>query len=133
MEKPQLIDLIALAQRGDFTGMNFVILARLSTEAKQRKRAKKRAKAAAKGKALPLTGMDINNRDEQVNSCTERIEARGGKVVYVYMEPHTSAWKRKRVRQPDGTFKYLVIRPVYRQALADLAKGVCSANGERID
>lgn len=133
MEKPQLIDLIALAQRGDYTGMNFVILARLSTEAKSRKRAEKRAKAEKKGKKLAVTGMDINNRDEQVNACTERIESRGGKVVFVYMEPHTSAWKKKRVQQPDGTFKYLVVRPVYRKVLADMAKGVCSENGERID
>lgn len=133
MDKAQNRDLIAQAQRDDYAGMNFVILARLSTEAKFRKRAKKKAKAAASGRELPVTGLDINNRDEQVTRCTELIEARGGTVVYVYMEPHTSAWKRRRIKQEDGTYIYRVIRPVYKQALADLAKGVSSVTGGRID
>jgi site-specific DNA recombinase len=133
------IDLIAKAKAGDLTGMNFAILARLSDESKFRRheRKKKAGKMTAKGTgkdaARPRTGLDINNRDEQVTRCTERIEFAGGKVVFVYHEPHTSAWKRKRIRLEDGTVIYRVIRPVYKQALVDLANGKVAETGERLD
>jgi DNA invertase Pin-like site-specific DNA recombinase len=132
------IDLIAKAKAGDLTCMNFAILARLSDESKFRrhelkKKSGKKTAKGAKNAARPMTGLDINNRDEQVTRCTERIEHAGGNVVFVYHEPHTSAWKRKRIRLDDGTVIYRVIRPVYKQALADLAKGKVAETGERLD
>jgi site-specific DNA recombinase len=127
--------------------MDFAILARLSDESKFRKHERAKAaenarkrtgkqgpKHAAAGRARrPRTGLDINNRDEQVLRCTERLEAAGARVVHVYHEPHTSAWKRKRIRQDDGTFIYRVVRPVYKQALTDLSKGTVAETGARLD
>ena len=73
------IDLIAKARAGDLTGMNFAILARLSDESKFRRheRQNKGKKKAAKGATRPRSGLDINNRDEQVARCIERIEFAG--------------------------------------------------------
>jgi DNA invertase Pin-like site-specific DNA recombinase len=81
----------------------------------------------------PRPGLDINNREEQVFKCTERLTTAGAKVVHVYHEPHTSAWKRKRIVQSDGAVIYRVVRPVYKQALADLAKGIVTETGDRLD
>lgn len=116
-------------RRGDLDGMQFCILARLSDESKRRKRKKDQAERPKRG---PVTGMDIDTRARQVTRATRQLEARGATVVYVYDEPHTSAWKRKRVIDPDGTVRYEVIRPVYRQALKDLKRGI-APNGERMD
>jgi DNA invertase Pin-like site-specific DNA recombinase len=129
------LDLIGMARTGNLAGMNFAILARLSDESKFRRHERDKTKAGktAKGAARPRTGLDINNRDEQVTLCTGRIEAMGGVVVFVYHEPHTSAWKRRRIVQDDGTVIYRVIRPVYKQALADLAKGKVTKTGDRLD
>lgn len=49
-----------------------------------------------------------------------------------YEEPDTSAWKRQRVRQPDGTVAYRVIRPVFEGALEDLKRG-STPDGQRLD
>ena len=124
------IDLIEKAKRGDLSGMNIAILARLSDESKFRRHAEKKNK---KRHPRPMTGLDINNREEQALICTRRIEAQGGQVIHVYHEPHTSASKRRRVVQPDGTVVWRVIRPVYKQAIADLTKGVVAENGQRVD
>lgn len=59
------------------------------------------------------------------------MESRGGRYVYTYEEPDTSAWKRKRVRQPDGTVAYRVIRPVFEGALEDLKPGR-TPDGQRL-
>ncbi|MGH6656246.1 MAG: hypothetical protein ACRDVE_13700, partial [Actinocrinis sp.] len=65
------IDLIGKAKIGDLAGMNFAILARLSDESKFRKHEREKAgKKTAKRTAHPRTGLDINNRDEQVARCT---------------------------------------------------------------
>ena len=49
---------------------------------------------------------------------------RGDEVVEVYVENDTSAYKRRKIRVPDGTTALRVYRPEYRRALADLAEGV---------
>lgn len=122
-------DLIEKAKRRDLTGMNFAILARLSTESQYRKHRKKKAETPSRWK----TGLDINSREEQVLDNTNYLASLGATVVHVYHEPHTSAWKRKRIVQDDGSVIYRVIRPVYQLALQDLRKGVVTANGARVD
>lgn len=122
-------DLVRRAHRGDLTGMNFATLARLSSESRYRKHLKDQAEGSSRG---PRTGMDINNRDEQVADCTNAVESQGGQLIYVYDEPHTSAYKRKRVKLDDGRIVYRVVRPVYQQALEDLRKGF-APNGQRLD
>lgn len=124
-------ELIQQTMRGDLTGMNFGIIARMSNESRRRKHLKARAENP---EAAPqyLTGLDIDTRDRQVIRCTKWIEERGGHVVEVYDEPHTSAWKRRPVTEPDGSVVYRVKRPVYQRALKDLARGVAK-NGERMD
>ncbi|WP_194926993.1 recombinase family protein [Catenulispora pinisilvae] len=117
---------------GDLAGLNFAILARLSDESRRRRHLKESGTDDQTARRAPRTGLDINNRDEQIAECTANIEARGGRVVYVYDEPQTSAYKRRRVVAEDGTVEYRVIRPVYRKALADLRRGV-APGGERLD
>jgi site-specific DNA recombinase len=128
------VDLVSRAKAGDLTGMSFAILARLSDESKFRRHERAQAaKSGGKTQRRPRTGMDINNRDEQVLKCTERLISAGAKVVHVYHEPHTSAWKRRRIQLEDGTVIYRVVRPIYKLALTDLAKGAVSESGERLD
>lgn len=119
------------ASRRDLEGMQFGILARMSNEAKRRKRRKQREEDPG---SLPdyETGMDVDTRELQVTRVTRHLAARGATVVYTYDEPHTSAWKRKRISNGDGTFRFEVIRPVYRKALKDLQRGI-APNGERMD
>ncbi|MDN3263316.1 recombinase family protein [Streptomyces sp. CSDS2] len=102
------------ARRLDYTGMNFGVLVRLSFEPK---------KERENYRANPTSGVEMNNRLEQIRIATEKIEARGGKVTFVYDEPHTSAWKKKPIPQADGTVKWLVDRPVFEGAIRDLKKG----------
>lgn len=123
------VDLIEKAKRRDLTGMNFAILARLSTESRYRKHEKKKAEQPGRWK----TGLDINSREEQVLDNTNYLVSLGATVVHVYHEPHTSAWKRKRIVQDDGSVIYRVIRPVYQLALQDLRKGVVTETGARLD
>lgn len=124
-------ELIDQAKRGDLTGMQFGVLARMSNESKRRRHKKDREERPEDAPDYQ-TGLDIDTRERQVIRCTKWIEARGGTVIDVYDEPHTSAWKRRRVKDRDGTIRYRVIRPVYQQALKDLARGE-SKNGHRLD
>ncbi|MFF4865122.1 recombinase family protein [Streptomyces sp. NPDC001231] len=80
----------------------------------------------------PATGRDIKSREEQEKDARRFVESRGGRHVYTYEEPDTSAWKRKRVRQPDGTISYRVIRPAFEGALEDLKRGT-TPDGQRLD
>ncbi|MFE5819038.1 recombinase family protein [Streptomyces sp. NPDC056479] len=79
-----------------------------------------------------MTGRDIKSTEEQERDGRQFVESRGGRYVFTYMEPDTSAWKRRRVRLPDGSIGYRVVRPVYEGALEDL-KQAKAPNGERID
>ncbi|MEU9246821.1 recombinase family protein [Streptomyces sp. NPDC048385] len=109
-------NIIQRAHRGDFTGLKFAGLVRLSFEINpDRERPE-----------VPLSGADINNREEQERLCREYIESRGGTYIGTYDEPHTSAWKKRRVPQPDGSYAYRVIRPVFEGMLGDLKKGATS-------
>jgi site-specific DNA recombinase len=80
-----------------------------------------------------LSGTDINGREDQEDRAKRSIEARGGRWVFTYDEPDTSAWKRKEVRvvaeAGNVDYVYRVIRPVYEGALEDLKRGI-APNGE---
>jgi site-specific DNA recombinase len=111
------------ARFGDLTGLSFAGDVRMSFEVDPERR-------PADG--IARTGADLLGRDDQERRCRAFVEGRGGRYIHTYEEPDTSAWKRKRVQQPDGTVIYRVIRPVYQQALADLRRGI-APNGQRLD
>ena len=103
-------DAVRRAHQGDLGGRTFAGLVRLSFELGY----------GAQRTAGPMTGRDINGRDEQEKAVRSYVESRGGTYAHMYEEPDTSAWKRKRVRLPDGRYGYRVIRPVLEGALEDL-------------
>ena len=109
-------ELVKRANWGDLAGMNFAGLVRLSFDVQRDAHVRR----------------DIRGRDEQAKDCRQYVEQRAGLYVYTYEEPDTSAYKRKRVRLPDGRTVYRVIRPVFEGALDDLKRGV-APNGEHLD
>ncbi|MFJ2830724.1 recombinase family protein [Streptomyces sp. NPDC087263] len=131
-------DLVQRAHWGDLEGQNWAGLVRLSLEAEDEELATRAARptpdhpADSGTKWRPATGRDIRSREEQEKDARRFVESRGGRYVHTYEEPDTSAWKRKRVRQPDGTVAYRVIRPVFEGALEDLKRGA-APNGEHLD
>ncbi|MFE7235329.1 recombinase family protein [Streptomyces sp. NPDC057596] len=74
----------------------------------------------------------MKSREEQEKDARRFVESRGGRHVYTYEEPDTSAWKRKKARQPDGTISYRVIRPAFEGALEDVKRGT-TPDGQRLD
>ncbi|MFI8233476.1 recombinase family protein [Streptomyces sp. NPDC085900] len=128
-------DLVQKARWGNLEGQHWAGLVRLSfevDEAPADPESDASDTAEAKPAFRPMTGRDIKSRDEQEKDNRKFVEGRGGRYVYTYEEPDTSAWKRKRVRLPNGEIGYRVIRPVFEGALEDLKRGV-APNGERID
>jgi DNA invertase Pin-like site-specific DNA recombinase len=132
-------DLVQRAHRLDLSGMSFAGLARLSFELDDPEEPDASTEEEdAEGDDTPkkafrmLTGRDIKSRDQQEQDGRALVVAHGGTYVHTYDEPDTSAWKRKRVRLPDGRVVYRVIRPVYEKALDDLRRGI-APNGERLD
>lgn len=113
------------AQWGDLSGLNLAGMVRMSDEAV-------RASDLARAALPTLTGHDIKGREVQELDCQAVAVKRGGRYVHTYEEPDTSAWKRRRVRQPDGTVVWRAIRPIFEGALEDLKRGV-APNGERLD
>lgn len=105
---------------------NVAVLVRLSLEADDEDLSatapgrKQDRPASSSEKWRPVIGRGIKSRDEQEKDACGFVESREGRYVYTYEEPDTSAWKRKRVRQPDATVAYRVILPVFDGALADL-------------
>ncbi|MBP2322681.1 DNA invertase Pin-like site-specific DNA recombinase [Kibdelosporangium banguiense] len=111
-----------IARFNDLTSLNFAGLVRLSFELNPN----------TERIEVPLTGKDINNREDQEDDCRKSVASRGGRYVYTYDEPDTSAWKKKKVTLPDGSVGYRVVRPVFEQALRDLKAGI-APNGEMLD
>ncbi|MEE1825671.1 recombinase family protein [Streptomyces sp. BE20] len=108
--------------------MNWAGLTRLSTEEVEGEL----PGSEEPGKIPYLTGRDIKSTDEHERDDREYVERRGGKYVWTYREPDTSAWKRRRVKLPDGTYIHRVIRPVLDNALENL-RARRAPNGERLD
>ncbi|WP_406255762.1 recombinase family protein [Streptomyces chartreusis] len=124
-------DLVQRAHWGDLEGQNWAGLARLSTEEAEGELSSDDT-LEGQSRHRFMTGRDIKSTEEQERDGRQFVESRGGRYVYTYMEPDTSAWKRRRVRLPDGSIGYRVVRPVYEGALEDL-KQAKAPNGERID
>ncbi|MFJ9614072.1 recombinase family protein [Streptomyces noursei] len=63
--------------------------------------------------------------DRQLEDAEDtRSRLRWGPFVKVYKENDTSAFKKRKVAKPDGTIDWVVLRPEFRQLLADLTLGV---------
>jgi site-specific DNA recombinase len=119
-------DLVLKARRGDLEGLNLAGLVRLSPGLNNQ------YGADLQDGQRPYSGRDIKSTDEQEKDTRAYAERRGGRYVFTYEEPDTSAWRRRRVRLPDGSTVYRVIRPVFEGALNDLKRGT-APNGERLD
>ncbi|MER7679945.1 recombinase family protein [Streptomyces sp. NPDC096934] len=123
-------DLVQRAHWGNLEGQNWAGLARLSTEEIEGEALDDGATESTR--FVPMTSRDIKSTEEQEKDGRQFIESRGGRYVYTYLEPDTSAWKRRRVRLPDGSTGYRVVRPVFEGALEDLKQGT-APNRERVD
>src|SRR3954469_7478047 len=118
-------DQVRRAHWGDLSGLNLAGLVRVSFELE-------RDDPHGNVHRIPLTGKDIRGREEQEKDCRTYVEGRQGHYIHTYVEPDTSAWKRKRVQLPDGRYAYRVIRPVFEAALEDLKRGQ-TPDGKRLD
>ena len=119
---------VSRAHWGDLTGMNLAGLVRLSFELDADAADESEIDTSPYG----MTGRDIKGKGEQEKDCRSYVERRKGSYVYTYVEPSTSAWKRKRVPMPDGTYGYRVLRPIFEGALRDLKRGV-TPDGQKLD
>jgi site-specific DNA recombinase len=63
----------------------------------------------------------------QEKDCRDLAERLGWSVVKTYPENDTSAFKRKKIQLPDGSFGLRVVRPFFRQMLDDLSAGLLDA------
>ena len=84
-------DLVQRAHWGNLAGQDWAGLARLSTEETE-------GELSSDGtldefRPRFMTGRDIKSTDEQERGGRGFVESRGGRYVYTYMEPDTSAWK----------------------------------------
>ncbi|MGW9047418.1 recombinase family protein [Streptomyces lydicus] len=63
--------------------------------------------------------------DRQLEDAEDtRSRLRWGSFAKVYRENDTSAFKKRKVIKPDDPIDWIVLRPEFRQLLADLANGV---------
>ena len=122
-------ELVQRAHWGDLKGMRMAGLTRLSTEEAD---GDLLSTDTPPEQARFLSGQDIKSTAEQEKDIRTFVESRGGVYVYTYTEPDTSAWKRKRVRLPDGRLAYRVVRPVFEGSLENLKEGRTPDN-ERMD
>ncbi|MFI9382110.1 recombinase family protein [Kutzneria sp. NPDC052558] len=118
---------VSRAHWGNLENLNIAGIVRLSFELDVKKDA-----SEIDTSPYAMTGRDIKGKDEQTKDCRSYVESRKGNYVHTYVEPSTSAWKRKHVVMPDGTMGYRVLRPVFEGALKDLKRGV-APNGKRLD
>src|SRR4051812_2392760 len=63
----------------------------------------------------------------QETDCRALAERKGWDVAEVYIENDTSAFKRRKVRLPDGSTALRVVRPAFRRLLDDIASGAVTA------
>ncbi|MFD0230422.1 recombinase family protein [Streptomyces decoyicus] len=66
------------------------------------------------------TGVDRQLEDAE----DSRARLRWAPLAKIYRENDTSAFKKRKVIKPDGSIDWIVLRPEFRQILADLANGV---------
>jgi site-specific DNA recombinase len=65
--------------------------------------------------------------DHQLADLRARVAEIGGRIDREIPENDSSAFKRKRVQLPDGTFGYRVVRPEWEKILTALRRGECNA------
>src|SRR6266704_6211901 len=65
--------------------------------------------------------------DNQLTDLRARVAAIGGRIDREIPENAVSAFKRKRVPLPDGTFGYRVVRPEWEKILTALRRGDVNA------
>jgi site-specific DNA recombinase len=123
---------------GDLTGLNILGIARLSDESKfrasERKRRRRKGPKGYPGgkRRRPMTGLEINNRDEQELDMRQATKAGRGRYLRTLHEAHTSAWKRRRMQDANGQVVFRVVRPTLDEALRILRAGV-DIDGARVD
>ncbi|MFI0786707.1 recombinase family protein [Streptomyces lydicus] len=123
-------DLVSRAQWGNLEGQHWAVLVRLSTDENDDEPVTEPVEGARR--RGPMTGRDIKSTKEQERDGRDFISRHRGTCVHVYYEPDTSAWRKKRVRLPDGRVAYRVVRPVFEGALEDLKFGR-APDGRRLD
>ncbi|WUH95310.1 recombinase family protein [Streptomyces sp. NBC_00433] len=64
----------------------------------------------------------VDRQSDDAEDTRHRL--RWSRFAKVYRENDTSAFKKRKVVRPDGSIDWVVIRPKFRQLLADLAAGV---------
>lgn len=64
----------------------------------------------------------VDRQLEDANDARRRMH--WPEFVKVYKENDTSAFRKRKVVRPDGSIDWVVLRPQFRQLLADLASGV---------
>jgi site-specific DNA recombinase len=65
--------------------------------------------------------------DHQLSDLRARVTSIGGRIDREIPENAVSAFKRKRVELPDGTYGYRVVRPEWENILTALRRGECNA------
>lgn len=70
---------------------------------------------------------DEGQVDHQLSDLRKFVKGIGGRIEREVPEPNVSSFKRKRVRLPDGTYGYRVVRPDWEAILTSLRRGECNA------
>ena len=65
--------------------------------------------------------------DHQLSDLRTRVAGIGGRIDREIPENAVSAFKRRRVELPDGTYGYRVVRPEWEDILTALRRGECNA------
>lgn len=78
-----------------------------------------------------LLARESSDREAQIGYQLDDMRAHvasvGGRIDREVPENDVSAFKRQRVRLPDGTFGYQVVRPEWERILTALRRGECNA------
>ncbi|MCM2430102.1 recombinase family protein [Streptomyces sp. RKAG337] len=69
-------------------------------------------------------GLEAGVDRQSEDAADTRKHLRWGPFAKVYKENDTSGFKKRKVVRDDGTIDWIVIRPQFRQLLADLASGL---------
>lgn len=86
---------------------------------------------AARESRVVSSGDDVDDEigqvDHQLSDLREFVQNLGGRIDREVPEPNVSAFKRRRVQLPDGTYGYRVVRPEWESLLTALRRGECNA------
>lgn len=78
-----------------------------------------------------LLARESTDRERQIDNQLTDLRAQvgriGGRIYREIPENAVSAFKRRRVALPDGTFGYRVVRPEWEKILTALRRGECNA------